>query len=60
MAEQYSRLIANSTYLSYAKKYKIETKTKTGKPKPMTTLAKSIYAYESKHLKKGEKGLYYY
>ena len=60
MAEQYSRLIANSTYLSYAKTYKTDTKTKTGRPKTMTTLAKSIYANESKHLKKGEKGLYYY
>ena len=60
MAEQYSRLVAHATYLSYAKKYKIEIKTKTGKPKPMTTLAKAIYAYETKHLKKGEKGLYYY
>ena len=60
MAEQYARLIANSTYLSYAKKYGIETKTKTGKAKPITSLAKAIYAYETKHLKKGNKGLYYY
>ena len=60
MAEQYARLIANSTYLSYAKKYGIDTKTKTGKPKAMTVLAKAIYAYETKHLKKGNKGLYHY
>ena len=60
MAEPCARLIANSTYVSYAKKYGIDTKTKTGKPKPMTALAKAIYARETKHLKKGSKGLYYY
>jgi hypothetical protein len=55
MVEQYFRLVANATYLSYAKKHKLELKTKTGKPKPMTTLAKAVYANETKHLKEGKK-----
>ena len=55
-----SRLIAYTTYTSYARKYGIETKTKTGKPRTMNVLAKAIYDYETKHLKKGVKGLYYF
>ena len=56
---EYSRIIPATTYVSYAKKYGIAVKTKDGKPKTLSSLAKSIYAYETKHLKKGEKGLYY-
>ena len=54
----YSRIISATTYVSYAKKYGITLKTKNGKLKPLSSLAKSIYAYETKH--KGLKGLYYY
>ena len=56
----YSRIISATTYVSYAKKYGITLTTKNGKLKPLSSLAKSIYAYETKHLKKGVKGLYYY
>ena len=56
---EYSRIISAATYVSYAKKYGIAVKTKDGKPKTLSSLSKSIYAYETKHLKKGEKGLYY-
>ena len=55
-----SRIIAYPTYVAYAKKYDIDTKTKTGKLRSMPVLAKAIYDYETKHLKKGVKGLYYY
>ena len=57
---EYSRIIPAATYLSYAKKYGISVKTKDGKPKTLSSLSKSIYAYETKNLKKGTKGLYYY
>ena len=56
----YSRLISAATYKGYAKKYGITQTTKDGKPKTLSSLAKSICSYETKHLKKGEKGLYYY
>ena len=56
----YSRIISAATYGSYVKKYGITLTTKNGKPKLLSSLAKSIYTYETKHLKKGEKGLYYY
>ena len=55
-----SRIIAYPTYVAYAKKYGIDTKTKTGKLRSMPVLAKAIYDYETKHLKKGVKELYYY
>ena len=55
-----SRLIAYATYVSFAKKYGIDTKTKAGKPRTMAVLSKAIYDYETKHLTKGVKGLYYY
>ena len=55
-----SRLIAYATYVTFAKKYGIDTKTKAGKPRTMPVLAKAIYDYETKHLKKGVKGLYHY
>jgi len=57
---EYSRLISAETYRSYAKKYGITISTKSGKPKTLSSLAKAIYAHETKHLKKGVKGLYYY
>jgi len=56
----YARLIAGATYKEYAKKYGIKLTTKDGKSKTLSSLAKSIYNYETKYLKKGEKGLYYY
>ena len=55
-----ARLIAYATYVTFAKKYGIDTKTKAGKPRTMAVLSKAIYDYETKHLKKGVKGLYYY
>ena len=55
-----SRIIAYATYVSYAKKYGIDTKAKAGQPRSMPVLAKAIYAYETKHLKKGVKCLYYF
>ena len=55
-----SRIIGYTTYVSYARKYGIDIKTKTGKLRSMPVLAKAIYDYETKHLKKGVKGLYYY
>ena len=54
----YSRIISATTYVSDAKKCGITLTTKNGKLKPLSSLAKSIYAYETKH--KGVKGLYYY
>ena len=55
-----ARLIAYATYVSFAKKYGIDTKTRAGKPRTMAVLAKAIYDYETKHFKKGVKGLYYF
>ena len=54
------RLIAYATYVSFAKKYGIDTKTKAGKPRTMAVLDKAIYDYETKHLKRGVKGLYHF
>lgn len=56
---EYARLIASPTYWRYAKKYGI-TLTHKGKHKTLKQLQQQIYKYETKFLKKGEKGLYYY
>ena len=56
----FSRIIPATTYVSYAKKYGISVNDKDGKPKSLSVLSKAIYAYETKHKKKGFKGLYYY
>ena len=55
------RLISYQTYVQYAKKYNIDINTKSGKPKSMNTLQKSIYVRETKLLKCGKavNGLYY-
>ena len=51
--------ISYKTYLDFAKKYNIPTKTKTGRLRSMTTLSKLIYQHEMKN-KSIKSGLYVY
>lgn len=53
------RLIATSTYWKYANKYGIPLKNGKGQLKTLKQLQQEIYKYETKNLKKGQKGLYY-
>ena len=55
------RLISYQTYVKYANKYNIDINTKSGKPKSMKTLQKSIYDHETKLINNGKTvhGLYY-
>ena len=54
------RAIAHTTYVNFAKKYKIPLTHNNGKSKTPQELAKEIYAYEMKNIlnKKGKYGLY--
>lgn len=56
----FSRLIAAPTYWRYANKYGIPLKNSKGEHKTLKQLQTAIYRYETKNLKKGEKGLYYF
>ena len=56
----YSRLIATSTYWKFAKKYNIPIKNSKGEHKTFKQLQTAIYNYETKYLKTGEQGLYYF
>jgi hypothetical protein len=53
------RAISYQTYLEYAEKYNIPTKTKSGRLRSMTTLSKLIYQHEMKN-KSIKSGLYVY
>jgi hypothetical protein len=55
------RLISYQTYVKYASKYNIDINTKSGKPKSMKILQKSIYDHETKLINSGKtvNGLYY-
>ena len=53
------RLISTLTYRKFADKYGIPLKNIKGNLKTLKQLQQEIYKYETKHLKKGEKGLYY-
>ena len=50
MPEQQGRAIAHTTYIRFAKKYKIPLVHSNGKTKTFPELAKEIYNYEMKHI----------
>ena len=54
------RAIAHSTYIKYAKKYKIPLTKSNGSKKTINELAREIYNYEMKYIypKQGKYGLY--
>lgn len=49
------RAIAYKTYLDFAKKYHIKVSKKSA-----SQLSKQIYRFEKRHLKKNQKGLYFF